>query len=93
MEATYVERNGLYDQLIIGHSFKKDLQRKKLSTDNAKIENFQPILSTNGICYAFNGDTLPSIWKPSKVTTTFDEMFPSEHVEKYFGGVGSMEGK
>ena len=89
----FVERNGLYDKLILAYSFKEDLEKKKSFNYDSEVEDFQPILTTNGICYTFNSIDSPNIWKPSKVTSTFNDMFPSKHVERYFGGIGSIQGK
>ena len=93
IDVDFVERNGLYDQLIIGYSFKQDLEKIKFSTHQAEFKDFQPILTTKGICYTFKGPTIPNLWRPSKVTTTFNDLFPAEHDEKYFGGAGSVQGK
>ena len=89
----YVEKNGVYDKLIIAHSFKEDLENNKLSLNDDQIEDFNPILTTRGICYTFNSQTLSEIWRPSLVTTTFEDLFPSDNVEKYFGGAGRVQGK
>ena len=82
----FVEKNGLDNQLIIGYSFKQDLKTNIFSADD-----FKPILTTNGICYTFNGRT--SKWRPSKLTKTFMDIFPDENVKKYFGGAGNVQGK
>ena len=87
-----VDNNGLYDKLIIGYSFKKDLENYKFSKNEDRHEDFQPILTTRGMCYTFNSQILSDIWKPSKVTTAFIDMLPTEHVEKYFGGTGRVQG-
>ena len=89
----YVKKNGVYDKLIIAHSFKEDLENNKLSLTDDQIEDFNPILTTRGICYTFNSQTLSEIWKPSLVTTTFEDLFPLDNVEKYFGGAGRVQGK
>ena len=78
----YVKKNGVYDKLIIAHSFKEDLENNKLSLTDDQIEDFNPILTTGGICYTFNSQTLSEIWRQSLVTTTFEDLFPSDNVEK-----------
>ena len=37
--AKFVEKNGLYDKLIIAHSFKEDLENNKLAFNDEKIED------------------------------------------------------
>ena len=71
---------------------KNDLENYKFSKNEDRHEDFQPILTTRGMCYTFNSQILSDIWKPSKVTTAFIDMFPTEHVEKYFGGTGRVQG-
>ena len=88
----FVVKSGLYDNLIIGSSFKKDLGNYKFSVSANQNEDFHPILTTNGICYTFNNQKLSNIWKPSNVTTSFIDMFPAKHTEKYFGGSGRVQG-
>ena len=92
-DADFVEKNGLYDKLIIGYSFKQDLKTSKFSTGDSKLDDFQPILTTNGICYTFNGKTFPHIWRTSEVTKTFNDMFPTKDIEEHFGGAGNVQGK
>ena len=87
-DTDFVVRNGLYDKHIIGYSFKQDLKMNKFS----ELDDFQPILTTNGICYTFNGRTFPSIWRDSMLTKTFIDIFPDEAVKKYFGGAGNVQG-
>ena len=91
-DADFVERNGLYDKLIIGYSFKQDLKTNKFSAGQPNLDDFQPILTTNGICYTFNGKTHSSIWRPSEVTKNFNYMFPTEDIEEHFGGAGNVQG-
>ena len=91
-EGDFVEKNGLYDDLIIGYSFKENLGNYKFSANENKDKDFQPILTTRGICYTFNSQTLSSIWRPSNVTMAFIDLFPTAHIEKFFGGTGRAQG-
>ena len=88
----FVEKNGLYDKLVIAYSFKQDLKTNKFSASQSKHDDFQPILTTNGICYTFNGQTFHSSWRSSEVTKTFNDMFAAEDTEQYFGGAGNVQG-
>ena len=91
-DGDFVEKNGLYDDLIIGYSFKENLGNHKFSANENQDKDFQPILTTRGICYTFNSQTLSSIWRPSNVTMAFIDLFPTAHIEKFFGGTGRAQG-
>ena len=82
----------MYDDLIIGYSFKENLGNYKFSSTEDQDEDFQPILTTRGICYTFNSQRLSSIWKPSNLTMAFIDLFPTAHIEKFFGGTGRAQG-
>ena len=96
-EHDYVQRNGVYDKLVTGCSFKEDFAKKTIATADLEggCEYFQPTLTTNGICHVFNGEDLTKIWKSSDVTTAFKNVFSMEPNQKreYFGGAGSSQGK
>ena len=82
----------MYDKLVIGYSFKQDLKTNKFSAFQSKYDDFQPILTTNGICYTFNGKTFHSSWRSSEITNNFNDMFSAEDTEQYFGGAGNVQG-
>ena len=88
----FVEQRGLYDKIIIDCAFKENLQRKK-HPSNGGCNDFVPSITTNGLCYTFNGQTSSEIWKPSKMMTTFSHLFPSEvKSKKKFGGTRTVQG-
>ena len=88
----FVERRGVYDKMIIDCAFKENLQRKKQPSNGGCID-FVPSITTNGLCYTFNGQTSSEIWKPSKMMTTFSKLFPSEvKNKKKFGGTRTVQG-
>ena len=89
----FIGQRGTYDKLIIDCAFKKSLQRKK-QPSNGGCDNFEPSITTNGLCYTFNGQSSSEIWKPSKMMTTFSHLFPSEaQNKKKFGGTRTVQGK
>ena len=47
------------------------------------------------MCHTFNGESLSTIWKPSKVVTAFNNVFntDNDHNSEYFGGAGSVQGE
>ena len=88
--------NGLYDKLIVDCSFRKDLKKKKFSQNNSDggCEGFKPTLTTNGLCYTFNGQRPSEIWKPTRVIDEFTNIFPSTHFRQHrFGGNAMADGK
>ena len=86
-------RNGIYDKSIIHCAFREDLRKKKFPDDNGGCEGFQPSLTTNGMCYTFNGKSTSELWKSSKMISTFDSMFPSHSKSnRVFGGSRTVQG-
>ena len=89
----FVEQRGMYDKMIVDCAFKENLQRKKRPSSGG-CNDFVPSITTNGLCYTFNGQTSSEIWKPSKLMTTFSHLFPSEvKNKKKFGGTRTVQGK
>ena len=84
---------GTYDKLIIDCAFKKSLQRNK-QPSNGGCDIFEPSITTNGLCYTFNGQRSSEIWKPSKMMTAFSHLFQSGAKSKNkFGGTRTVQGK
>ena len=78
--------------MIIDCAFKENLQRKKHSL-NGGCNDFVPSITTNGLCYTFNGQNSSKVWKPSKMMKTFSHLFPSEvESKKKFGGTRTVQG-
>ena len=79
--------------MIIDCAFKESLQRKN-EPSTGGCDGFEPSITTNGMCYTFNGDDSSAVWKASKVTTTFSKLFPKQDQKnKTFGGMRTSRGK
>ena len=93
-EDDVVKRKGLYDKVIIDCAFREDLGNKKSPDPHGGCNGFQPSLTTNGMCYTFNGKNVIDLWKSSEVITTFDNLFQENSKNnKTFGGSRSVQGK
>ena len=89
MEDEFVRKRGVYDKSIIDCAFRENLKRMKEPSFLGGCPDFQPSLTTNGICYTFNGKHSSELWKDSKMMTAFGRSFPSDtKTEKYFGYFG-----
>ena len=54
---------------------------------------FGPSVTTNGMCYTFNGEGLTKGWRSSELMDTFERIFPHEDVPgENFGGSGPVQG-
>ena len=86
---------GIMDKVIIDCAFKEDLQlRKKYPEGHGGCNGFHPSLTTNGMCYTFNGKETSELWQPSEMFTTFANLFPLKHkTNNTFGGRGTVQGK
>ena len=89
----FVKRNGVYEKMIIDCAFKENLLKKKLPDDIGGCKDFHPSLTTNGICYTFNGQDTSELWKTSEIMTTFSKILSSKSVIKTFGGPRTWQGK
>ena len=88
----YVEDNGLYNKLIMQCSFRDELS-KVSGIENEGCKGFRPSISSNGLCYTFNGESVTKIWRPSEVMDTFNHLFPHDNNKNVnFGGAGSVQG-
>ena len=80
--------------MVIECGFKEDLRRRKFPDLIGGCEGFQPSLTTNGMCYTFNGKETSELWKPSEIMSSFANLFPSNYKsDKTFGGSGTVQGK
>ena len=90
---TYVKENGLYNLLIMECVFREGFS-KVSGTGSKGCRRFKPTITSNGLCYTFNGESLSKMWRPSEVTETFDQIFPYFTTNKEtFGGSGAVQGK
>ena len=89
----FIKRRGLYNKMIIDCAFKENLRRKKVPDANGGCKGFHPTLTTNGMCYTFNGKHSSELWQLSEMTTTFADIFPSNPINnKTFGGPRTAQG-
>ena len=87
----FVQTKGLYDKLIIDCAFKEDISLKRQPDCGCK--GFHPTLTTNGMCYTFNGKPTSELWQPSKMINSFSTLFPSHPTNnKTFGGPRTAQG-
>ena len=90
----FVEQRGVYDKMIIDCAFRENLRMKKLSEDNGGCDDFEASLTTNGMCYTFNGKHSSELWKVSEITNSFSHLFTSyAHNNKTFGGPRTVQGR
>ena len=89
----YVKKSGVYNKVIIDCAFRENLRGKKEPDTNGGCKDFEPSLTTNGMCYTFNGKHSSELWKSSEMTTAFADVFPSHRVtNKTFGGHRTVQG-
>ena len=73
-------------------SFRDELS-KVSGIENEGCRGFRPTMTSNGLCYTFNGESVTKVWRPSEVMDTFNSIFPHEIVEpENFGGSGPVQG-
>ena len=75
--------------------FKQNILRKHRDDYDADggSELFTPTLTTNGLCYSFNGEKYSDVWKESEVTNTFNELFPHNSSAGFFQGAEVTDGE
>ena len=87
----FVQTKGLYDKLIIDCAFQEDISLKRQPDGGCK--GFHPTLTTNGMCYTFNGKPTSELWQPSKMINSFSTLFPLRPTNnKTFGGPRTAQG-
>jgi hypothetical protein len=92
-EEKSVQNIGVYDKSIIDCAFREDLRKKKIPDAIGGCKGFHPSLTTNGMCYTFNGKSPSALWKSSKMISTFATLFKSNSTEdKVFGGSRTVQG-
>ena len=88
-----VKRRGTYDKIIIDCAFREDLRRKGNPDPDGGCDGFHPSLTTNGMCYTFNGKRTSDLWQSSQMITTFNNLFPSHsNNNNTFGGSRTVQG-
>ena len=91
-EEKSVQNIGVYDKSIIDCAFREDLRKKKIPDAIGGCKGFHPSLTTNGMCYTFNGKNTSELWKSSEIMTTFSSLLSSHSVNKTFGGSRTWQG-
>ena len=84
---------GMYDKLVMHYAFKQNILTKQQDDYNGGSELFTPALTTNGLCYSFNGENYSSVWIESEVTNTFNELFPHKKSAEFFQGAAVTDGE
>ena len=84
---------GQYDKLIMQYAFKQNILKKQQDDYDGGSELFTPTLTTNGLCYSFNGQNYSGIWKASEVTNTFAELFTQKNTTEFFQGAEITDGE
>ena len=89
----FMKSNGYYDKLIIDCAFKEPLMRHKPDMAEGCLD-FYHSLTSNGLCYTFNGIDSSDIWKDAEIIQAFNKIFGQQkNEEKKFRGIGQSEGK
>lgn len=89
----FMTTNGYYDKLIIDCAFKEPLMRHKPDMAEGCLD-FYNSLTSNGLCYTFNGIDSSNIWKDAEIIQAFNKVFGQQkNEEKKFRGIGQSEGK
>ena len=91
-----VETYGLNDKLIMHCVYQKSLFSHE-SEDLEECVDLHPILTSNGLCYSFNGIDTSDVWiqavRSSEVLQSFSKVFGNlKHETKKFRGIGHSEG-
>ena len=87
-----VKKYSLYDNLIMTCTYQKPLLFHKPDVVNGCLD-FNPILTSNGLCHSFNGIDTEQVWKKSEIVKSFSTIFDSiETQRKKFRGIGPSEG-
>ena len=89
----FIKKNGIFDKIIIDCAFREDLSLKQNPDSDGGCDGFVPSLTTNGMCYTFNGKRTSDIWQSSEMITTFSNLLPSHSSNNNrFGGSRTVQG-
>ena len=86
-------RKQLYNKMIIDCAFKQDLKRRIEPNLKGGCDEFYFSLTTNGLCYTFNGKNQRDLWEPSEALDVLVDNYPQGEADKNFGGSGAVQGK
>ena len=88
-----INEKGLYDKMIMDCAFKEDLKRRVDPNIEGGCDDFFFSLTTNGLCYTFNGKPADTVWEPSTKMDEVLKIWPQGKADKNFGGSGAVQGK
>ena len=81
-----------YDKLIMDCVYQKPLMTHDPDIVNGCLD-FQPILTSNGLCHSFNGVETAKMWFDSEIIQSFNTVFGRfQNHKKQFRGIGPSEG-
>ena len=83
-------KKALNDNLIVQCGFKEDILKQK-KVDPCKL--FEPSLTSNGLCYSFNGEITSNTWKSTEVTNSMNKSFHKINAINVFERAVINEGK
>ena len=84
---------GMYDKLVMQYAFKENILKKQQNDYDGGSELFTPTLTTNGLCYLFNGQNYSGVWKASNITKAFTNLFPHNSSAEFFQGAQVSDGE
>ena len=90
---SHMKKKSHYDKLIMECAFRRNLLTQRDFDHEGGCEFFNPTLTSNGLCYSFNSQTVSRIWKPTNLTNAFQDVFPTTFSNEVFFGAGKSEGK
>ena len=90
---SFNENPRYYDKLIVDCAYQKPLRNSQPDMSEG-CGDFKPILTSNGLCYSFNGIETEYLWYDSEIVQSFKSVFGKSQTEtKKFRGTGLSEGK
>ena len=94
LDRDFVEKNGLYDKLVMTCAFRKSLSKNTWKEDDllGGCEHFDIALTSSGLCYSFNGYSPSTTWRASTIVQEFEEKYERHNPNLKFGGTGANEG-
>ena len=88
----YVKRYGYYDKLIVDCVYQKPFLNHHPNVTEG-CQEFQPLLTSNGLCHSFNGIDTAQIWYTSDMIQSFNTIFGTSNTQtKKFRGIDQSEG-
>ena len=90
---SFNEHPRYYDKLIVDCAYQKPIRNYGPDFSEG-CGDFEPILTSNGLCYSFNGIETEYLWHDSEIVQAFKSIFGKFQTEtKKFRGTGLSEGE